>query len=89
MVVPVVVAKPAAKPVIKAKKAKAPERKVVESDGEKFWVEQYSGDQILVRCGDNYAFNLEGEGLGAWDDKTKTVIEEEESSCESCDSDDE
>ena len=90
-VVPVVVAKPAtkpaakpaAKPVIKAKKAKAPERKVVESDGEKFWVEQYSGDQILVRCSDNYAFNLEGEGLGAWDDKTKTVIEEEESSSES------
>jgi hypothetical protein len=82
---PVVVAKPAAaaKPVIKAKKAKAPERKVVESDGEKFWVEQYSGEQILVRCGDNYAFNLEGEGLGAWDDKTKTVIEEEESSSES------
>jgi len=94
-VVPVVVAKPAAtkpaaaKPVIKAKKAKAPERKVVESDGEKFWVEQYSGDQILVRCSDNYAFNLEGEGLGAWDDKTKTVIEEEESSSESCESDEE
>ena len=93
-VVPVVVAKPAAtkpaaKPVIKAKKAKAPERKVVESDGEKFWVEQYNGDQILVRCSDNYAFNLEGEGLGAWDDKTKTVIEEEESSSESCESDEE
>ncbi len=82
----VVVAKPAAaKPVIKAKKAKAPERQVVESDGEKFWVEQYSGQQILVRCTDNYAFNLQGEGLGAWDDKAKTVIEEEESSCESDD----
>ena len=78
-VTPVVVA---AKPAVtlKAKpKAKiaAPERKVVESDGEKFWVEQFSGEQILVRCSDNYAFNLEGEGLGAWDDKNKTVIEEE------------
>lgn len=78
-VTPVVVA---AKPAVtlKAKpKAKiaTPERKVVESDGEKFWVEQFSGEQILVRCSDNYAFNLEGEGLGAWDDKNKTVIEEE------------
>jgi Meckel syndrome type 1 protein len=74
-------AKPAAaKPVIKAKKAKAPERQVVESDGEKFWVEQYNGEQILVRCTDCYAFNLEGEGLGAWDDKAKTVVEEESSS---------
>ena len=75
-----VVAKPAV--TLKAKpkaKAAAPERKVVESDGEKFWVEQFNGEQILVRCSDNYAFNLEGEGLGAWDDKTKTVIEEEES----------
>jgi hypothetical protein len=75
-----VVAKPAV--TLKAKpkaKAAAPERKVVESDGEKFWVEQFDGEQILVRCSDNYAFNLEGEGLGAWDDKTKTVIEEEES----------
>ena len=73
-----VVAKPAV--TLKAKpkaKAAAPERKVVESDGEKFWVEQFDGEQILVRCSDNYAFNLEGEGLGAWDDKTKTVVEEE------------
>lgn len=77
-----VVAKPsAAKPAVtlkaKTKKAAAPERKVVESDGEKFWVEQFNGEQILVRCSDNYAFNLEGEGLGAWDDKNKTVVEEE------------
>jgi len=74
-------AKPAAaKPVIKAKKAKAPERQVVESEGEKFWVEQYNGEQILVRCNDCYAFNLAGEGLGAWNDKTKTVVEEESES---------
>jgi hypothetical protein len=81
-VMPIVVAKPAIKTKPKAKAA-APERKVVESDGEKFWVEQYNGDQILVRCIDNYAFNLQGEGLGAWDDKAKTVVEDEESSCES------
>jgi len=90
---PVVVkpaAKPAAaKPVIKAKKAKAPERQVVESDGEKFWVEQYNGEQILVRCNDCYAFNLEGDGLGAWDDKAKTVIEEEEESSSGSESDEE
>ena len=76
----VVVAKPAV--TLKAKpkaKAAAPERKVVESDGEKFWVEQFNGEQILVRCSDNYAFNLEGEGLGAWDDKNKTVVDDEES----------
>ena len=73
----VVVAKPAVTLKAKTKKAAAPERKVVESDGEKFWVEQFNGEQILVRCSDNYAFNLEGEGLGAWDDKNKTVIEEE------------
>jgi hypothetical protein len=81
-VMPIVVAKPVIKAKPKAKTA-APERKVVESDGEKFWVEQYNGGQILVRCIDNYAFNLEGEGLGAWDDKAKTVVEDEESSCES------
>jgi hypothetical protein len=73
----VVVAKPAVTLKAKTKKAAAPERKVVESDGEKFWVEQFNGEQILVRCSDNYAFNLEGEGLGAWDEKNKTVVEEE------------
>jgi len=72
-----VVAKPTVTLKAKTKKAAAPERKVVESDGEKFWVEQFNGEQILVRCSDNYAFNLEGEGLGAWDDKNKTVVEEE------------
>ena len=77
----VVVAKPATVTLKAKPKAKvaAPERKVVESDGEKFWVEQFNGEQILVRCSDNYAFNLEGEGLGAWDDKNKAVIEDEES----------
>jgi hypothetical protein len=56
-----------------------PARKVIECDGDKYWVEQFSGDQILVRCSDNIAFNTDGEGLGTWDDKTKTVIENDES----------
>jgi hypothetical protein len=56
-----------------------PARKVIECDGDKYWFEQFSGDQILVRCSDNIAFNTDGEGLGTWDDKTKTVIENDES----------
>ena len=74
----------AAKPKAKAAaKPKAPERNVIEMDGENFWVEELSGEKVLVRCSDNYAFNLSGEGLGVWDNKTKTIIEDEddESSC--------
>ena len=76
-----------AKPKLTAKpkaaaKPKAPERNVIEMDGEKYWVEQFSGEQVLVRCSDNYAFNLSGEGLGVWDNKTKTIIEDDESSCD-------
>jgi hypothetical protein len=80
------VAKPklAAKPKAVVAKPKAPERKVIEMDGENFWVEELSGEKVLVRCSDNYAFNLSGEGLGVWDNKTKTIIEDEdeESSCD-------
>ena len=78
------VAKPklAAKPKAAVAKPKAPERKVIEMDGENFWVEQFNGEQVLVRCSDNYAFNLSGEGLGVWDNKTKTITEDEESSCD-------
>lgn len=72
----------AAKPKAAAAKPKAPERKVIEMDGENFWVEQFNGEQVLVRCSDNYAFNLSGEGLGVWDNKTKTITEDEESSCD-------
>ena len=72
-VVAVVAAAAAAKP-------KAPERNVIEMDGENFWVEEFSGEKVLVRCSDNHTFNLSGEGLGKWDDKTKTVIEDDESS---------
>jgi len=56
-----------------------PARKVIECDGDKYWVEQFNGEQILVRCSDNIAFNTDGEGLGTWDDKAKTVIESDES----------
>jgi DNA segregation ATPase FtsK/SpoIIIE-like protein len=75
---PKLVAKPKA-----AAKPKAPERNVIEMDGENYWVEECSGEKVLVRCSDNYAFNLSGEGLGVWDNKTKTIIEDEdeESSC--------
>jgi hypothetical protein len=53
-------------------------------DGENFWVEECSDEKVLVRCSDNYAFNLSGEGLGVWDNKTKTIIEDEDedSSCD-------
>ena len=83
-VVAAVAAKPklAAKPKAAVAKPKAPERKVIEMDGENFWVEQFNGEQVLVRCSDNYAFNLSGEGLGVWDNKTKTITEDEESSCD-------
>ena len=80
-----VVAAAAAKPKLVAKpkaaaKPKAPERNVIEMDGENYWVEEFSGEKVLVRCSDNYAFNLSGEGLGVWDNKTKTIIEDDESS---------
>ena len=59
----------------KPKPAKA-ERKVVEIDGAKFWVEQYNGAKIIVRCEDNMAFDATtGDHLGEWDNKQKTVIE--------------
>ena len=81
-VTPVVVAAaPAPAPVKpklaapKPKPAKA-ERKVVEIDGAKFWVEQYNGAKIIVRCEDNMAFDASnGDHLGEWDNKQKTVIE--------------
>ena len=56
-----------------------PARQVVEVDGQKFWLEQFNGEQILVSCEDNSAFNIDGEGIGIWDNATKTVIEETES----------
>ena len=72
------VAPPAPKKKVSAVSRK-PVRQVVEVDGQKFWLEQFNGEQILVSCEDNSAFNTDGEGIGMWDDKTKTVIEEIES----------
>ena len=68
----------APKPKLAAPKPKPAkvERKVVEIDGEKFWVEQYNGAKIIVRCEDNMAFDAStGDHLGEWDNKQKTVIE--------------
>ena len=68
----------APKPKLAAPKPKPAkvERKVVEIDGEKFWVEQYNGAKIIVRCSDNMAFDAStGDHLGEWDNKQKTVIE--------------
>jgi hypothetical protein len=78
------VAKQAAAPAAPAapkKKVSAVPRKharqVVEVDGQKFWLEQFNGDQILVSCEDNSAYNTDGEGIGMWDDKNKTVLDVE------------
>jgi outer membrane biosynthesis protein TonB len=71
----VVAAAPKPKVTVKPKPAKA-ERKVVEVDGENFWVEQYNSAKIIVRCEDNMAFDAStGDHLGEWDNKQKTVIE--------------
>ncbi len=67
--------KPKVAVAVKPKPAKA-ERKVVEVDGEKFWLEQYNSAKIIVRCEDNMAFDAStGDHLGEWDNKQKTVIE--------------
>jgi hypothetical protein len=83
----VVAAKPAAaklstKPKA-APKPKAPEREQVECDGEKFWRQMFNGEEILVRCSDNLVFcSRDGVGynIGTWDEKLKTVIEDDEES---------
>jgi len=83
-----VVAKPAAKLSAKPKaaakpKPKAPEREEVECDGEKFWCQTFNGEEILVRCSDNLVFcSRDGVGynIGTWDEKTRTVIEDDEES---------
>ncbi|NBV32077.1 MAG: hypothetical protein EBR93_06055 [Bacteroidetes bacterium] len=53
---------------------------VVELDGDKFWEETFEGMELYVRCSDNIAFNrTNGNGVGTWDDKTKSVIEDNDS----------
>jgi hypothetical protein len=85
---PVVVTKPAAAPKPsakpKAKVAAPPARKVVTIDGQAYWLEQWNGCEILVNCADLNAFDrTEGEMIGTWDDKTKTLTECEEEEIES------
>ena len=77
-----VVAKPAAKPKLatKPKAAAAPARREIQVDGEKFWYAEFNGEEVLVRSSDNIVFNSSGNGIGTWDEKTSTVIEDEESS---------
>jgi hypothetical protein len=80
---PVAAPAPAAAPTAPKKKVAAgprkPVRQVVEVDGQKFWLEQFNGEQILVSCEDNSAFNTDGEGIGMWDNATKTIVEDTES----------
>jgi hypothetical protein len=72
--------KKAAGASIKPKAAPKPVRKVVELDGDKFWEESFEGTDLYVRCSDNIAFDRSnGNGVGTWDDKTKTLIEDDES----------
>lgn len=78
---PAPAAVPAApKKSIKPKAAPKVVRKVVELDGDKFWEETFEGMELYVRCSDNIAFNrTNGNGVGTWDDKTKSVIEDNDS----------
>ena len=85
---PVVVTKPAAASKLSAKPktkvAAPPARKVVTIDGQAYWLEQWNGCEILVNCADLNAFDrTEGEMIGTWDDKTKTLTECEEEEIES------
>jgi hypothetical protein len=72
--------KKAASASIKPKAAPKVARKVVELDGDKFWEESFEGMDLYVRCSDNIAFDRStGNGAGTWDEKTKTLIEDNDS----------
>jgi len=72
--------KKAASASIKTKAAPKTVRKVVELDGDKFWEESVDGMDLYVRCSDNIAFDRStGNGAGTWDEKTKTLIEDNDS----------
>jgi hypothetical protein len=65
-----------------ALKAKPAARKTRVIEDQTFWVDTFNGVEILIRQEDNATFEASnGEPLGFWDDKTKTIIE--------CDDDDE
>ena len=68
---------------IKPKAAPKVVRKVVELDGDKFWEESFEGMDLYVRCSDYIAFDRStGNGAGTWDDKTKTLIQDDDSETE-------
>jgi len=73
----------APKKVVKAVTLRKPAaRKTRVIDEQTFWVDTFNGVEILIRQEDNATFEASnGEPLGFWDDKTKTIIE--------CDEDDE
>ena len=71
------------KAAIKPKTAPKVARKVIELDGDKFWEESFEGIDLYVRCSDNIAFDRStGNGVGTWNDKTKTLIEDNDSETE-------
>jgi hypothetical protein len=74
---------PAAPKKVKAVALRKPaQRKTRVIDDQTFWVDMFSGVEILIRQEDNATFEAaNGEPLGFWDEATKTIIE--------CDEDDE
>lgn len=71
---------PAAPKKAKAVTLKKPAaRKTRVVDEQTFWVEKFNGVEILIRQEDNATFEASnGEPLGFWNEKTKTIEEEEE-----------
>lgn len=79
---PVAAAKPSAETPAAPKKAKATlkpkvaQRKTRVIEDQTFWVDMFNGVEILIRQEDNATFEASnGEPLGFWDEKTKTIIE--------------
>jgi hypothetical protein len=65
---------------LKAKQPAARKTRVIEE--QTFWVDTFNGVEILIRQEDNATFEASnGEPIGFWDEKTRTIIE--------CDEDDE
>ena len=57
-------------------KPKVAQRKTHVIDDQTFWVDMFSGVEILIRQEDNATFEAaNGEPLGFWDEATKTIIE--------------
>ena len=79
---PVAVAKPSAETPAAPKKAKTllkpkvAQRKTRVIDDQTFWVDTFSGVEILIRQEDNATFEAaNGEPLGFWDEATKSIID--------------